>query len=60
MSLTLLIDLDDTLLSNDIDAFQKVYFKLLSQTLLPWVSSENMMEAMMAAINGMLEKKTLP
>lgn len=58
MSLTLLIDLDDTLLSNDIDSFQKVYFKLLSQALLPWVSPENMMEAMMAAINGMLEKKT--
>jgi FMN phosphatase YigB (HAD superfamily) len=58
MTLTLLIDLDDTLLSNDIDVFQKAYFKLLSQALQPWVPSEKMMPAMMAAIQAMATKKS--
>ncbi|MHB1481542.1 MAG: DinB family protein [Bellilinea sp.] len=58
MTLTLLIDLDDTLLNNDINAFQKVYFKRLSEAILPWASPETMMAAMKAAIKGMLEKKT--
>lgn len=58
MSLTLLIDLDDTLLDNEINAFQKAYFKLLAGELTPWVRPETMMSAMMAAIKAMLEKKT--
>lgn len=58
MTLTILIDLDDTLLANDIDAFQKIYFKRLADALLPWATPETMMLAMKAAIKGMLEKKT--
>ena len=58
MTLTLLIDLDDTLLTNEIDVFQKVYFKRLAEALIPWVPVETMMSAMMAAVQAMLVKKT--
>lgn len=58
MTLTVLIDLDDTLLSNNIDVFQKAYFKRLAQALEPWVPGEKMMSAMMAAVQAMLVKKT--
>lgn len=58
MTLTVLIDLDDTLLSNDIDVFQKAYFKRLAQALEPWVPGDKMMAAMMAAVQSMLVKKT--
>jgi FMN phosphatase YigB (HAD superfamily) len=58
MTLTLLIDLDDTLLTNDIDVFQKAYFKRLAQALQPWVPAEKMMPAMMAAVQAMLTKKS--
>jgi len=58
MTLTVLIDLDDTLLSNDIDVFQKAYFKGLAQALEPWVPAGKMMPAMMAAVQAMLFKKT--
>lgn len=58
MTLTLLIDLDDTLLINEIETFQKVYFKRLSEALAPMVAPGTMMSAMMASIDGMLNKKT--
>lgn len=58
MTLTLLVDLDDTLLSNDIDVFQKAYFKLLAETLKPFAPPETMMAAMMAAVKAMVEKST--
>ncbi len=58
MTLTLLIDLDDTLLTNDIDVFQKAYFGLLAEALTPWALPQTMMTAMMAAVKAMLEKTT--
>lgn len=58
MTITLLVDLDDTLLTNDINAFQKAYFKLLADALTPWAPPETMMAAMMTAIKAMLEKTT--
>jgi FMN phosphatase YigB (HAD superfamily) len=58
MTLTLLIDLDDTLISNDIEVFQKAYFKRLAEALQPWVPMDKLMPAMMAAIQAMLTKKT--
>ncbi|HBA92836.1 MAG TPA: hypothetical protein DCZ08_14225, partial [Anaerolineaceae bacterium] len=58
MTLTLLIDLDDTLLSNDIDIFQKAYFKRLAEALQPWAPMEKFMPAMMEAVQAMLVKKT--
>src|SRR5574340_776797 len=58
LTLTLLIDLDDTLLTNDIDVFQKAYFKLLAEALTPWAPPETMMPAMMAAVKAMVEKTT--
>lgn len=59
MTLTILIDLDDTLLTNDIDGFQKAYFKLLAEALTPWAPPTTMMAAMMAAVKAMVEK-TIP
>lgn len=56
MTLTLLIDLDDTLLTNDVDRFLKQYFERLSTTLAPYVDPERMMSAMMAAVRAMLSK----
>ncbi len=58
MTLTILIDLDDTLLTNDIDFFQKAYFGLLAEALTPWAPPQIMMTAMMAAVKAMLEKTT--
>lgn len=58
MSLTLLIDLDDTLLSNDINLFQKAYFKRLADALQPWVFFDRMMAAMMSAVQAMITKRT--
>ena len=58
MTLTLLIDLDDTLLSNDIEIFQKAYFKRLAEALQPWASMEKFLPAMISAVQAMLDKKT--
>jgi len=59
MNLIVMIDLDDTLLVNDIEQFLKHYFKRLSDILLPWVTADRMMAAMMAATQAM-QSKTLP
>lgn len=56
--LTVLFDLDDTLLSNEIDTFQKHYFHALGQALIPWVDPEKMMRAMKSGIAAMLTKST--
>ena len=56
MTLTLLIDLDDTLLTNNVDRFLKQYFKDLSDALAPFVSPERMMAAMMTAVHAMQSK----
>lgn len=58
MTLTLLLDLDDTLLINPIHAFQKEYFKLLGQHLQPFVSAARMLPELMRATESMLQKTT--
>lgn len=57
MSLTLLIDLDDTLLINPIDRFLSRYFKELSEALSSFVHPETMMRAMANAVKAMQEKR---
>ena len=58
MTFTVLLDLDDTLLGNDIDRFIKGYFSTLSQALSSFVKPEVMLAAMKNAVNGMLTKQT--
>ena len=57
MAFTLLLDLDDTLLSNDIDLFIKGYLKELSIAFAPLVAPEKMLPAMQKAIQAMLQKQ---
>jgi FMN phosphatase YigB (HAD superfamily) len=54
MTLTLLVDLDDTLLNTNIDTFIPAYFQALSQDLAPHVAPERMLRALMAGTNQML------
>lgn len=56
MTPTLLIDLDDTLLINNMDQFLKHYFKSLSNALSPFVEPGRMMAAMTAAVKAMISK----
>lgn len=56
MTLTLLLDLDDTLLVNPIEIFQKKYFNLLGQYLQPYISSDRMLPELMRATDAMLHK----
>jgi FMN phosphatase YigB (HAD superfamily) len=56
MSLTLLIDLDDTLLSNPLDRFMPSYLKLLSEHLSPVVSPKDMVPQLLKATDKMVAK----
>ena len=53
MTLTLLIDLDDTLLNNDIDVFIPVYLKALGKHLRNSVTPETMIPSLLAATQVM-------
>jgi FMN phosphatase YigB (HAD superfamily) len=55
-SLTLLIDLDDTLLINPIDEFMRGYLKLLSQFLSPFVPPNLMIPQLLKSTDLMVEK----
>lgn len=59
MTLTLLIDLDDTLLTNPIDRFLERYFKELGKALAAHVEPERMMQAMAKAVQAMQTKTDL-
>jgi FMN phosphatase YigB (HAD superfamily) len=59
LKLTVLIDLDDTLLSNDMDTFLKVYLKGLGTALSPFVPPEKMVPQLLSA-TSMMTKKTSP
>jgi len=60
MTLAVLIDLDDTLLSSNQDQFLEQYFHELSSALSPYVKPERMMQAMSSAVRAMLAKKDPP
>jgi FMN phosphatase YigB (HAD superfamily) len=55
MTLTLLLDLDDTLLKNNIDTFVPAYLKLLGKHLAPYVSPEKMVRDLLSATQAMVE-----
>ena len=54
MSITLLLDLDDTLLDTNMDAFIPAYFQALSGALADIVSPEVMLPALMAGTRAMM------
>jgi FMN phosphatase YigB (HAD superfamily) len=53
VSLTLLLDLDDTLLHNHIDEFLPAYLKLLSSELAPYAPPERMVAQLLSATRAM-------
>jgi FMN phosphatase YigB (HAD superfamily)/uncharacterized damage-inducible protein DinB len=55
MSVTLLIDLDDTLLINPLEKFMPAYIKLLSNKLAPFVAPEKMVPQLLAATDCMIK-----
>jgi len=55
MTLTLLVDLDDTLLSTNIEAFQPAYIKSLSTYFTKYVQPEKMVPMLLSAIKAMTE-----
>ncbi|MBE0699790.1 MAG: hypothetical protein IH586_22920, partial [Anaerolineaceae bacterium] len=58
MTLTLLLDLDDTLLHNDIDVFVPAYLKALGKHLSKYVAPEIMIPCLLAATKEMLTNDT--
>ena len=57
MSLTLLLDLDDTLLDTNLDAFMPAYFQALSQHLANHTAPDVMLRALIAGVNLMNESE---
>ena len=53
MTLTLLIDLDDTLLNTNMEAFVPAYFQALAKELGTYVAPDVMLRALMAGTNAM-------
>ena len=58
MTLTLLLDLDDTLLSNDIDTFLPAYLKALGKHLIDYVAPDKMVQNLLAATQVMLSNNS--
>ncbi|KAF0112306.1 MAG: hypothetical protein FD147_179 [Chloroflexi bacterium] len=56
MTLTLLIDLDDTLLTNPLESFMPAYIKLLSDYLAPFVPASRMVPQLLYATDKMISK----
>ncbi len=54
MTLTLLLDLDDTLLNTNMGEFIPAYFQALSQHMSRWIKPEAMLPALMAGTRRML------
>lgn len=57
MSLTLLLDLDDTLLDTNLDAFMPAYFGALSKHLASHAAPEKMLRALLRSVNLMNENE---
>jgi FMN phosphatase YigB (HAD superfamily) len=55
MTLTLLLDLDDTLLNTNIDSFIPAYFQALAKELTPHIAPELMFRALMSGTKHMME-----
>ena len=57
MSLTLLLDLDDTLLDTNLDAFMPAYFQALSRHMANHTAPNSMLRALMAGVSLMNESE---
>lgn len=57
MSLTLLIDLDNTLLTNSVDAFVPAYMKALSEYMTPYVNPDRFFGALLSATRQMVKNQ---
>ena len=57
MTLTLLFDLDDTLLDTNIEAFIPAYFNALSEHMAPYVQPEVMLPSLLSATRLMVESE---
>jgi len=57
MPLTLLLDLDDTLLDTNLDAFMPAYFQALSQHMANHTAPDVMLRALLAGVNLMNENE---
>ena len=57
MTLTLLLDLDDTLLNTNIDSFIPAYFQALAKELAPHIAPELMLRALMSGTKRMMENE---
>jgi FMN phosphatase YigB (HAD superfamily) len=57
MSLTLLLDLDDTLLDTNLDVFMPAYFQALTQHMAVHVAPSRMQRALIAGVNRMYESE---
>jgi len=57
MSLTLLLDLDDTLLDTNLDAFTPAYFQALSQHMANHTAPDVMLRALLGGVNLMNESE---
>jgi FMN phosphatase YigB (HAD superfamily) len=57
MTLTLLLDLDDTLLNTNLDAFIPAYFQALARELAPHIAPEIMLRALMTGTKQMMENE---
>ena len=58
MTLTLLVDLDDTLLGNKMETFLPAYLGTLGSYLKPFVSPEQMVKTMVKATQCMFENRS--
>lgn len=57
MTLTLLLDLDDTLLNTNMDSFIPAYFQALAKELAPHIAPELMLRALMSGTKRMMESE---
>jgi FMN phosphatase YigB (HAD superfamily) len=55
MTLTLLLDLDDTLLNTNLESFIPAYFQALAKELAPQIAPEIMLRALMSGTKRMME-----
>jgi FMN phosphatase YigB (HAD superfamily) len=57
MTLTLLLDLDDTLLNTNMDSFIPAYFQALAKELAPHIAPDLMLRALMSGTKQMMESE---
>jgi FMN phosphatase YigB (HAD superfamily) len=59
MMLSVLFDLDDTLINNNADTFTRIYMDLLGKHLQPYISADKMLPQLMEGTRQMVHKTTI-